>query len=53
MKDSNLMCLFKVSISNSEKDSFLNYLAGLNLVHIKENKKSNIFVKIKFMEKKG
>ncbi len=46
MKDSNLMCLFKVSISNSEKDSFLNYLAGLNLVHIKENKKISTMEKI-------
>ncbi|MFX1273933.1 MAG: V-type ATP synthase subunit I [Promethearchaeota archaeon] len=46
MKDSNLMCLFKVIILNDEKDNFLNYLAGLNLVHIKENKKTTVKEKI-------
>ncbi len=37
MKDSNVLCLFRVTVVNNERAEFLSYIAGLNLVHIKQN----------------
>ena len=42
MKKYNQMCLFKSTINNNYKDSFLNYLSSLDMVHIKSKKQTKI-----------